>query len=87
MAIRAPRGDIALRGHGLEAAVAVSALLQVLAVAWGPLRDLLGTTTILGADALVILCLSALPAAVLASVRALKGTKGQRDLPVRDLRP
>ncbi|WP_183098929.1 cation-translocating P-type ATPase [Nocardioides pelophilus] len=72
LAIRAPRRGVGWRGRGLEAAVAVSAALQVLAVAWGPLRDLLGTRTISGSDALVILGLAVLPGAVLAAARLLR---------------
>jgi Ca2+-transporting ATPase len=71
LAIRAPRKGVGWRGRGLEAAVAVSAGLQVLAVAWGPLRDLLGTRTVSGTDALVILCLAALPGVVLTASRRL----------------
>ena len=71
LAIRAPRRGVGWRGRGLEAAVAVSAGLQILAVAWGPLRDLLGTRTISGSDALVIFCLAAIPGVVLATGRLL----------------
>jgi len=71
LAIRAPRRGVGWRGRGLEAAVLVSAGLQILAVAWGPLRDLLGTRTISGSDALVIFCLAAIPGVVLATGRLL----------------
>jgi len=77
LAIRAPRHSAGWRARGLEAAVAISAALQVLAVAWGPLRDLLGTRTVSASDALVILCLSALPGAVLAIGRAVGAARSR----------
>lgn len=77
LAIRAPRRSVGWRGRGLEAAVTLSAVLQVLAVIWGPLRDLLGTRMISGPDAIVILCLAALPGAVLATGRLLGPARGR----------
>ncbi len=71
LAIRAPRRGVSWRGRGLEAAVAVAALLQVLAVAWAPLRSLLGTQAISVSHAVSLLALAAVPGGVLAAQRAL----------------
>ena len=71
LAIRAPRSGVAWRSRGLEAAVAVAVGLQVLAVTWAPLQDLLGTRPISPADALLVVGLSAVPGVVLALQRRL----------------
>jgi Ca2+-transporting ATPase len=71
LAIRAPRSGVSWRSRGLEAAVVVAAALQVLAVTWPPLQDLLGTVLIGPTDALLVLGLSALPSVVLALQRRL----------------
>ena len=54
LAIRAPRAGTGWRDRGLEAAVLGAAALQVLAVTWAPLRDLLGTRALTPADAVVV---------------------------------
>ena len=64
-----PRRGLARAGPG--GCGSRAAVLQVLAVAWEPLRDLLGTQTISGSDALVIFCLAAIPGVVLAAGRLL----------------
>ncbi|MCD4535505.1 cation-transporting P-type ATPase [Nocardioides sp. cx-169] len=69
LAIRAPRAGVTWRGRGLEAAVALAAVLQVLAVTWSPLRSLLGTDTLSWSDAATVLLLSVVPGAVLAAQR------------------
>jgi Ca2+-transporting ATPase len=71
LAIRAPRRGVGWRGRGLEAALAVAAGLQVLAVAWAPLRALLDTEPVSGTDLVVVLALAAVPGCVLAASRAL----------------
>jgi Ca2+-transporting ATPase len=61
LALRAPRGTAGWRGRGLEAAVAVAALLQVAGV-WVPaLRHLLETEPVAGPDLLLLLGLSMVP--------------------------
>lgn len=65
LSLRAPRGGLQWRSRGLEVAVLIAAALQVLAVAWSPLRDLLRTDTVPAADALLVLALSAAPGLVL----------------------
>ena len=71
LAIRAPRQGVTWRGRGLEAAVALAASLQVLAVTWGPLRSLLGTHAVSLPDAAMLLTLAAAPGAVLTLQRLL----------------
>ncbi|CAI9407648.1 cation-translocating P-type ATPase [Nocardioides sp. T2.26MG-1] len=66
LALRAPRSGLQWRSRGLEVAVLMAAALQVLAVAWSPLRDLLRTDTVPTADALLVLALSLAPGVVLA---------------------
>ena len=66
-----PASGVAWRSRGLEAAVAVAVGLQVLAVTWAPLQDLLGTRLISPADALLVVGLSAVPGVVLALQRRL----------------
>ncbi|GAA4744036.1 cation-translocating P-type ATPase [Nocardioides endophyticus] len=65
LALRAPRAGFAWRSRGLEGAVLLAGTLQVLAVAWAPLRDLLGTTLISPTAAGAVLALSAVPGSVL----------------------
>ena len=65
LSLRAPRGGLAWRSRSLEAAVLIAAALQVLAVVWLPLRDLLRTDTLPAADALLVLALSLAPGLVL----------------------
>ncbi|WP_067429705.1 cation-translocating P-type ATPase [Nocardioides jensenii] len=78
LAIRAPREGLTWRARGLEASVAIAATLQVAAVAWAPLRDLLGTRTISVGDALQIFALSLVPGAVIAVGRTLQRARRQR---------
>ena len=49
-----------------------AAALQVLAVTWAPLRDLLGTRALTPADAVVVTGLAALPGVVLRVQRLLE---------------
>jgi Ca2+-transporting ATPase len=67
LAVRAPRQGVALAQRGLEAAVLLAAGLQLLAVAWAPLRQLLGTETMPFTALAVVAVLAALPG--LAAVR------------------
>jgi P-type Ca2+ transporter type 2C len=69
LALRSPRAGLGWRSRGLEAAVAVSAVLQVLAVLWGPLQSLLGTQAVAATDLALLLGLSALPGLALAGAR------------------
>ena len=71
LAIRSPRHGLALRSRSLEVAVLLAALLQVAAVSWAPLQDLLGTVSVSWADGGVLLALAALPGVVLAVLRLL----------------
>lgn len=61
LALRAPRTGSALRQRWLEAAVGVAAVLQGLAVAWAPLRDLLGTQPLPAAGVAAVVVLAAVP--------------------------
>lgn len=67
LAVRAPRRGLALAHRGLEAAVLIAAALQVLAVAWAPLRGLLGTEMIPSTGLATVALLAAVPG--LAAVR------------------
>jgi len=71
-AIRAPRAGVGWRERGLEAAVVAAVALQVLAVTWAPLRDLLGTRPITLEDAALIAVLGAVPGVVLAVQRRVR---------------
>ncbi|MDP2774145.1 MAG: cation-transporting P-type ATPase [Nocardioides sp.] len=71
LAIRSPRDGLAWRSRGLEVAIAIAAGLQVLAVTWSPLRDLLGTHTVSFPDAVTLVALSAVPGVVLLVQRRL----------------
>ncbi|MDI6912152.1 cation-transporting P-type ATPase [Nocardioides sp.] len=66
LSLRAPRRGLQWRSRGLEVAVLIAAALQVLAVAWFPLRDLLRTDTVPAVDALLLLALSVAPGLLLA---------------------
>ncbi len=66
LSLRAPRRGLQWRSRGLEISVLMAAALQVLAVAWFPLRDLLRTDTVPTTDALLLLTLSVLPGLALA---------------------
>ena len=71
LAIRAPRADLGWRARGLEAAVLIAVALQVLAVTWTPVWELLGTHPITSEDALLLVVLSAIPGVTLAAQRKL----------------
>ncbi len=65
LSLRAPRRGLQWRSRGLEVAVLIAAALQVIAVLWAPLRDLLRTDTVPLDDALLVLVLSLAPGLVL----------------------
>ncbi|GEP33507.1 ATPase [Nocardioides szechwanensis] len=75
LAIRSPRSGLAWRSRGLEVAIAVAAGLQVLAVTWSPLRELLGTHPVPLPDAAALLALSAVPGVVLVVQRWAAASK------------
>ncbi|WP_309647369.1 cation-translocating P-type ATPase [Nocardioides sp.] len=72
LAIRSPRQGLALRSRSLEAALLLAALLQVAAVTWAPLQELLGTTAVSWSQGALILGLAALPGLVVAGLRLLQ---------------
>ena len=85
LSLRAPRSGLQWRSRGLEAAVLIAAALQVAAVVWAPLRDLLRTDTIPWEDALLVLALSVTPGLVLRVWQRITGRPDDRgDAPVRD---
>ena len=61
LALRAPRPGRSLAHRGLEIAVVVAAALQALAVAWPPLRDLLGTEPLPLTGIAAVVLLAAVP--------------------------
>ena len=61
LAVRAPRRGVALAHRGLEAAVLLAAGLQVMAVAWAPLRELLGTETLPFSALVAVAAFAAVP--------------------------
>jgi Ca2+-transporting ATPase len=61
LALRAPRRRGSFAHRGLEVAVAAAAGLQVLAVAWQPLRDLLGTELLPFTGVASVVLLAAVP--------------------------
>lgn len=61
LALRAPRTGPALRQRWLETAVGVAAVLQALAVAWAPLRELLGTEPLPALGLVAVVALAAVP--------------------------
>jgi Ca2+-transporting ATPase len=65
LAVRAPRRRGVPGNPWLGLAVAVSALLQLLAVAWAPLRTLLGTEPLPVSDLAVCLAAAAVPGLLL----------------------
>ena len=69
LAIRAPRQGLALRSRSLEVALLLAGLLQVAAVTWSPLQDLLGTVAVSWSDGGLLLLLAALPGLVVAGLR------------------
>jgi Ca2+-transporting ATPase len=61
LALRAPRRGQPWTARGLELSIAIAATLQVAAVGWSPLRDLLGTHAVGVAELGVVLALATLP--------------------------
>ena len=61
LALRSPRRGHGLAERGLEAAVAIAAALQVAALVFAPLRDLLGTEPLPWTGALAAVLLAAVP--------------------------
>jgi P-type Ca2+ transporter type 2C len=78
LAVRAPRQPGGSRNPGLAAAVALSAVLQVAAVTWEPLRVLLGTESLTPAQLAACAGVAAVPGGALAVVRALARRRGRR---------
>ena len=76
LALRAPRHGLDLAARGLELAVLVSAVLQVLPVLWAPAGELLRLEPVGPAAFVVALVLGALPGAVLAGSRRLTRSTG-----------
>jgi Ca2+-transporting ATPase len=78
LAVRPPRQRGGPRNPGLAAAVTLSAVLQVAAVTWEPLRILLGTESL--TPALLAACagVAAVPGGALAVVRAVARRRGRR---------
>ncbi|GEP38365.1 carbonate dehydratase [Nocardioides psychrotolerans] len=75
LAIRSPRRGLALRSRSLEAALLLAALLQVAAVTWSPLQDLLGTTAVSWSEGGLLLGLAALPGLAVAGLRLLRRSR------------
>lgn len=69
LALRAPRHGAEAGERGLEVAVLIAAGLQVLAMTWSPLRDLLGTESVPAAAWATALTAAVLPGLVVALVR------------------
>jgi Ca2+-transporting ATPase len=79
LAVRAPRQrHRGTRNPGLAAAVALSAVLQVAAVTWEPLRVLLRTESLTPAQLAACACVAAVPGGALAVVRAIARRRGRR---------
>jgi Ca2+-transporting ATPase len=81
LAVRAPRRPRqhgGSRNPGLAAAVALSAVLQIAAVTWEPLRVLLGTESLTPAQFAACAGVAAVPGGALAVVRALARRQGRR---------
>jgi Ca2+-transporting ATPase len=74
LALRAPRVGWALRSRGLEIAVLVAAVLQVLGATWAPVQRLLGTADLDGPTLWTVLALAITPGIV---VRLLAGAPGR----------
>jgi Ca2+-transporting ATPase len=71
LAVRARRTPGGPRNHGLVGAVALSAVLQVAAVTWAPLRELLSTQPLTVAELAVCTLAAAIPGVALAATRAV----------------
>ncbi len=70
LAVRAPRRPDTGGNPSLGVAVAISAFLQIIAVYWGPLRDLLGTDPLSAAQLVSCAVVACVPGAVTAAVLA-----------------
>ncbi len=75
LALRAPRQGVAIRHRGLEIAVLTATALQLLAVAWAPLRELLHTTPVSVGELALLVGLASLPGAIVAATAAM--TRGR----------
>jgi len=79
LAVRAPRQrHQGPRNPGLAAAVALSAVLQIAAVTWEPLRVLLGTESLAPVQLAACAGVAAVPGGALALVRAVARRRGRR---------
>ncbi|MBC7309302.1 MAG: cation-transporting P-type ATPase [Tetrasphaera sp.] len=71
LALRAPRRRWSLAGRGIELAVAIALLLQMAALWFSPLRELLGTEVLEPRAQLVLLALACLPGLAIAAGRLI----------------
>jgi P-type Ca2+ transporter type 2C len=78
LALRAPRHGLDLAARGLELAVLVSAVLQVLPVLWAPAGELLRLRPVGPAAFVTAVVLGALPGAVLAVLRLVSRSTRRR---------
>jgi len=78
LAVRVPRRRGGSRNPSLAAAVALSAVLQVAAVGWAPLRTLLGTQPLTVAQLLGCAAVAVVPGGALALVQAVARRWGRR---------
>jgi Ca2+-transporting ATPase len=81
LAVRAPRRRGGPGNPGLAAAVALSAVLQIAAVAWAPLRTLLGTQPLTASQLAACAAVAAVPGAALAATRAAARLLARRSHP------
>jgi Ca2+-transporting ATPase len=72
LAVRAPRRRGGPRNPALGAAVALSAILQIVAVEWTPLMNLLGTQRLSVAQLVACAAVATVPCAALLAARALR---------------
>ncbi len=82
VAVRAPRQRDGGRNPGLAVAVALSAVLQVAAVTWEPLRVLLGTEPLTLSQLAMCTAVATIPGGALAVVRAVARRWGRRSPPI-----
>jgi P-type Ca2+ transporter type 2C len=78
VAVRTPRQRDGGRNPGLAVAVALSAVLQIAAVTWEPLRVLLGTQSLTPVQLALCAGVAAVPGGALAVVRAVARRWGRR---------
>jgi Ca2+-transporting ATPase len=81
LALRAPRHGLDLRHRGLEAAVLLSVLAQVLAVTWAPLRGLLSTDALSWSTQATLVLVALVPGAVTVVVRRWAGRRSHSSGP------